>query len=209
MPSGRRRSVSTWIRPQMIMRPRRRREANTLTNLSVLSFFSRPVYTDAEAAQAFERVAHVHFGDGASNKMLNEPDDAARSNDEASKQYRLAGMPGDAIRTLHRAADYWYAKGNVTRAAQARGALGEWLSTNGNDKQSAMEEFVAAAEYYLEDQKPAYVFCYSPTRFPPGYNPSTQKDARADRQINPTCPHYKTQTRLKMARQSGRDVRLP
>ncbi|KAJ2906920.1 hypothetical protein MKZ38_009783 [Zalerion maritima] len=107
-----------------------------------------------EAAQAFERTAYVHGGDG-NNKMLNEPDDAARNYDEASKQYRLAGMPEEAKRTLHKAADYWYAKGNVTRAGQARGSLGEWLATQAGDNMGALEEFVTAADYYMEDQKPA------------------------------------------------------
>ena len=118
--------------------------------------------------------------------MLNEPDDAARNNAEASKQYRLAGLPGDAIRSLHKAADYWYAKGSVSRAALARGALGEWLATNGIE-QSAMEEFVAAAEYYLEDQKPAYVFCYSSP--PPGYNPSIYGQGRTNRQTERLTRH--------------------
>lgn len=90
--------------------------------------------------------------------MLNEPDDAARCQDEASKQYRLAGMADEAVHTLHAAANHWYAKGNVTRAAQARGSLGEWLVSTASDNTAALTEFTTAAEYYIEDQKPAYVF---------------------------------------------------
>lgn len=108
----------------------------------------------AEAATAFERAAGIHFG-GPSNRMLNEPDDAARCQDEASKQYRLAGMADEAVHTLHAAANHWYAKGNVTRAAQARGSLGEWLVSTASDNTAALTEFTTAAEYYIEDQKPA------------------------------------------------------
>lgn len=98
-----------------------------------------------------EELASVHL-------QLDSKDDAATAYHDASKQYRLAGDTEKAKETLHLAADHWYGRqSNPTRAAQARGTLGEWLATQGGDSVGALDEFVIAADLYMEDQKPAYV----------------------------------------------------
>ena len=80
---------------------------------------------------------------------LNEPDDAANTDQEAYKAYRKVS-PQDSARVLSRAINHYLTKGNFRRAATQKQYLAE-LYEEIEDRKQARQAYEEAARWYEDD----------------------------------------------------------
>ncbi|KAJ5826212.1 Tetratricopeptide-like helical [Penicillium riverlandense] len=101
-----------------------------------------------EAGQAFEKAASIQA------QNLNEPDDAANSNQEAFKVYRKI-EPLEAARVLSAAIQHYVLRGNLRRAATQQQHLAEVYEVELGDMKKALEAYEQAADWFESDNAEA------------------------------------------------------
>jgi len=110
---------------------------------------------DKEAGLAFEKAASIQA------QNLNEPDDAANSNQEAFKVYRKTD-PVEAARVLSAAIQHYVLRGNLRRAATQQQHLAEVYEVELGDTKKALDAYEQAADWFESDNAEAYAVPHHP-----------------------------------------------